>query len=174
MRKSSQEDVARVRPGYVSIVQPDNPLDAQARRTIPFRNGVFADLSGNASPKEKPHMEDRKFVDVDIENFNKFMKSVEAASAFNVESTLSEGETLHVNLSFESMASFSPVEVAKQVPALNRLLRIRQHLETLRTYMDGKREAQTEVAKLISNPQLMLAFSQSSGAHKKATKDESE
>ncbi len=156
---SGQKFIKRNRPPRVQISYED-PYDADQQVELPFVMGVMSDLSGNASKVEKPVMAERKFAGVDMDNFEKYMESVEPAVAFRVENKLGdkEGEQLGVNLTFKSMDDMSPAGIAKQVPALNSLLEAREQLANLQRYMDGKAAAEDQIKELLSNPDLMAAL----------------
>ncbi|MGI9353718.1 MAG: type VI secretion system contractile sheath small subunit [Rhizobiaceae bacterium] len=156
---SGQKFIKRNRPPRVQISYED-PYDADQQVELPFVMGVMSDLSGNASKVEKAPMAERKFSGVDMDNFEKYMESVEPAVAFRVENKLSEkeGEQMGVELTFKSMDDMSPAGIAKQVPALNALLEARDQLANLQRYMDGKAAAEDQIKKLLSDPDLMAAL----------------
>ena len=156
---SGQKFIKRNRPPRVQISYQD-PYDAQKQVELPFVMGVMSDLSGNASQVAKPPIADRKFSDVDMDNVDKYMKSVEPAVTFRVDNKLSDegGEKMGINLTFRSMDDFSPAGVARQVPALKVLLEAREQLANLQKYMDGKVAAEAQLRKLLSDPKLMAAL----------------
>lgn len=156
MSDSGQKAIKRNRPPRVHIAYQD-PYDETAQVELPFVAGVMADLSGNASAKEKPKVAERPFSDVDPQNFNKYMNSVEPALSFGVDNKLGgeEGEKLGVDLTFKSMEDFDPGRIARQVPALKTLLEAREQLANLQRYMNGKSGAQDLLRKLLSDPELM-------------------
>ena len=156
---SGQKFIKRNRPPRVQISYED-PYDAEQQVELPFVMGVMADLSGNASKVEKAPMAERKFTGVDMDNFEKYMESVEPAVAFRVQNKLSEkeGEQMGVELAFKSMDDMTPAGIAKQVPALNALLEARDQLANLQRYMDGKAAAEDQIKELLSNPELMTAL----------------
>jgi type VI secretion system protein ImpB len=161
-----QKFIRRNRPPRVHITYQD-PYDAEKLIELPFVMGVLADLSGNASEVEKPSMVDRKFLDIDMDNFDARMASVKPAVTFRVDNKLgSEGadsEKLGVKLQFDKMDDFSPAAVARQVPALRTLLDARQQLSNLQRYMDGKVNAEDQIRKLLRDPELMKALQESRG-----------
>jgi type VI secretion system protein ImpB len=156
---SGQKFIKRNRPPRVQISYED-PYDAQKKVELPFVMGVMSDLSGNASQVDKPSIADRKFTDVDMDNFDAYMKSVAPAAAFRVEDKLSgeAGQKMGINLTFNSMDDFSPTGLARQVPALKALLEAREQLANLQRYMDGKNAAEEQLKKLLSDPKLMAAL----------------
>jgi type VI secretion system protein ImpB len=156
MSDSGQSAIKRNRPPRVHIAYQD-PYDETAQVELPFVMGMMADLSGNASAKEKPKVADRPFSDVEPQNFNKYMASIEPAVSFNVDNKLGgeEGDKLGVNLTFRSMEDLDPGQIARQVPALQTLLEAREQLANLQRYMNGKSAAQDLLRQLLSDPELM-------------------
>lgn len=158
---SGQRFIKRNRPPRVQISYVD-PIDSQKRIELPFVMGVMADLSGDASPVEKPELLDRKFADVSMDNLDTFMASIEPTTAFRVDNKLSGNgdEKLGVKLTFKTMDDFNPAGVARQVPALAALLEAREQLANLQRYMDGKIGAEEQLRKLLTDPKLMAALEQ--------------
>ena len=156
---SGQKFIKRNRPPRVQIAYED-PYDANKMVELPFVMGVMSDLSGNSSKVEKPPVSHRKFANVDMDNFEDYLESVEPAVAFRVPNRLGgDGkEQLGINLTFKKMEDFSPAGVAKQVPALKALLEARNQLANLQRYMDGKAAAEDQLKKLLSNPEMMQAL----------------
>lgn len=109
---------------------------------------VLADLAGK--PREElPPVTDRKFLDIDIDNFNERMKAIAPRVAFAVPNTLTGEGQLMVDITLENMDDFSPAQIARKVDALNQLLEARTQLANLQTYMDGKAGAENLVNKLL-------------------------
>ena len=158
---SGQKFIKRNRPPRVQISYED-PYDAEKQVELPFVMGVMSDLSGNASKVEKPPMADRKFSNVDMDNFDDYMESVEPAVTFRVDNKLGEeeGEKMGVNLTFKKMEDFEPAAVARQIPALDALLTAREQLSNLQRYMDGKVAAEDTLKELLNDPELMKALKQ--------------
>jgi type VI secretion system protein ImpB len=156
---SGQKFIRRNRPPRVHITYED-PYNAERLIELPFVMGVLADLSGNASDVEKSSVDDRNFLDIDMDNFEKRMSAIDPAIAFRVKNVLGEatGEELGVKLNFKKMDDFSPAAVARQVPALNKLLSAREQLANLLRYMDGKVAAEDQLKKLLKDPELMSAL----------------
>jgi type VI secretion system protein ImpB len=156
---SGQKFIKRNRPPRVHITYQD-PYEANKQVELPFVMGVMADLSGNASEVAKPPMADRKFVNVDMDNFDPYMESVKPAAAFRVENRLGDksGEQMGVKLTFTKMADFEPAAIARQVPALRALLEAREQLANLQRYMDGKSAAEEKLRELLASPELMQAI----------------
>lgn len=152
--------IKRNRPPRVNISYED-PYDSEKMVELPFVMGVMSDLSGNASEVEKPAIDERDFVDVTAATLDDYMKSIAPGVSFNVENKLAEGQgRLGVSLTFESMDDFNPAAVARQIPALKKLLEARQHLANLQRYMNSKPKAQEQIRKLLNDPELMAALAE--------------
>ncbi len=149
----------RNRPPRVNISYAD-PYDSEKMVELPFMMGVMADLSGNASPIEKSPVAERDFTDVTNSTLDDYVASITPGLSFNVENTLDPDSTdrLGVNLEFSKMGDFGPAEIARQVPALNKLLEAREQLANLARYMNGKSKAQDHIRALLDDPDLMAAL----------------
>ena len=158
-KSSGQRFIKRNRPPRVHITY-DDPTNAEQKIELPFVMGVMSDLSGNSPGTDKVDVEQRKFLDIDMDNIDKRMAAIQPGVSFRVANKLSENadEKMSVNLRFNKMADFEPAAVAKQVPALAKLLEARTHLANLLRYMDGKVAAEESLKKLLADPQLMLAL----------------
>jgi type VI secretion system protein ImpB len=170
---SGQKFIRRNRPPRVHITYED-PYNAEQKVELPFVMGVMADLSGNASPVEKPEISQRKFLDIDMDNFDQRMAAIEPAVAFNVPNKLGDGdsEKLSVALKFKKFDDFNPAAIARQVPALAKLLEAREQLANLLRFMDGKMAATDQVKALLADPQLMTALKDKLGDKTSETKTE--
>jgi type VI secretion system protein ImpB len=157
-KSSSQKFVARNRAPRVQIEYDVELYGAEKKIELPFVMGVMADLSGKPA-EALPGVADRKFLEIDVDNFDERMKSAKPRVAFQVPNTLTGEGNLAVELTFESMDDFSPAAVARKVDALNKLLTTRTQLSNLLTYMDGKSGAEDLVAKLLNDPALLQAVS---------------
>jgi type VI secretion system protein ImpB len=156
-KPSSQKFIARNRAPRVQIEYDVELYGAQKKVQIPFVMGVMADLSGD--PKEPlPGVDDRKFVNIDVDNFDERMKSMKPRVAISVPNTLTGEGNMQVDITFESMDDFSPAAVARKVDALNKLLEARTQLSNLITYMDGKAGAEELIAKVLNDPALLKSL----------------
>lgn len=172
MSDSGQKFIRRNRKPRVHITYED-PYNAEKLIELPFIMGVLADLSGNASAVEKPEVGQRKFLDIDMDNFDKRMAAIAPGLSFRVDNKLGDpGEKLGVNLTFKTMDDFKPTAVARQVPAVAKLLEAREQLKNLQRYMDGKAGAENRLRELLSDPELMAALRDRSAAA--GTSDEAE
>lgn len=158
----STDFIKRNRPPRVNISYED-PYDSEKMVELPFVMGVLSDLSGNASTVEKPGMDERDFVDVTSATLDEYIESVKPGLSFNVENKLGDGKgRMGVSLEFNSMDDFTPAEVARQIPALKKLLEAREHLANLQRYMNSKPKAQEQIRQLLNDPDLMSALAERS------------
>jgi len=152
---SSQKFIARNRAPRVQIEYDVELYGAEKKVQLPFVMGVLADLSGKPADPLAP-VADRKFLEIDVDNFDARMKAMKPRVAFQVPNALTDGGgNLSVDISFENMDDFSPAAVARKVDSLNKLLQAREQLANLVTYMDGKGGAEELIGKLMSDPALL-------------------
>ncbi|MBK7262566.1 MAG: type VI secretion system contractile sheath small subunit [Rubrivivax sp.] len=157
---SSQKFIARNRAPRVQIEYDVEVYGAEKKVQLPFVMGVLADLSGKPAEPLAP-VADRKFLEIDVDNFDSRMKAMKPRVAFNVPNTLTGEGNISVDLTFENMDDFSPAAIAKKVGALSKLLEARQQLQNLVTYMDGKGGAEELVGRLMSDPSLLASMAAS-------------
>src|SRR5438105_11226574 len=153
-KASSQKFIARNRAPRVQIEYDVEIYGAEKKVELPFIMGVMADLSGKPADSLPP-VDERKFLEIDVDNFDDRLKGTKPRVAFQVPNTLTGEGNLSVELTFDSMDDFSPAAVASKVDALNKLLEARKQLANLITYMDGKSGAEDLVAKLLQDPALL-------------------
>ena len=154
---SSQKFIARNRAPRVQIEYDVELYGAAKKVQLPFVMGVMADLAGKpADPL--PSVADRKFLEIDIDNFDSRMKAMKPRVAFQVPNTLTGEGNLSVDLTFENMDDFSPAAVAAKVEGLNKLLDARKQLSNLVTYMDGKGGAEDLIGKMLNDPALLKSL----------------
>jgi type VI secretion system protein ImpB len=156
-KASSQKFIARNRAPRVQIEYDVELYGAEKKVELPFVMGVMADLAGKPA-EALPGVGERKFLEIDVDNFDDRLKACKPRVAFQVPNTLTGEGNLSVEMTFESMEDFSPAAVARKVDALNKLLQARTELANLLTYMDGKDKAEDLVAKLLNNPELMKSL----------------
>ncbi|MEM7440305.1 MAG: type VI secretion system contractile sheath small subunit [Pseudomonadota bacterium] len=154
----SQKFIARNRAPRVQIEYDVEVYGAEKKIQLPFVMGVMSDLSGK-SEEPLPPVADRKFLEIDVDNFDDRMKSMKPRAAFTVPNTLTGEGNVAVDITFESMDDFSPAAIASKVEPLAKLLEARTQLSNLMTYMDGKSGAEDLMAKIIQDPNLMKALS---------------
>lgn len=157
MAMSSQKFIARNRAPRVQIEYDVEVYGSQKKVQLPFVMGVMADLSGKPADPLAP-VADRKFLEIDVDNFDSRLKAMKPRAAFRVPNTLTGEGDLSVDITFESMDDFSPAAVARKVDALNRLLQAREQLTNLMTYMDGKTGAEELIANVLNDPSLLQAL----------------
>jgi type VI secretion system protein ImpB len=153
-KNTGQKFIARNRAPRVQIEYDVEVYGSEKKMQIPFIMGVMADLSGKQLDPV-PSVADRKFLEIDIDNFDERMRSIKPRVAFHVPNTLTGEGQLAVELTFDNMDDFSPAAVAKKVDALSRLLEARTELNNLLSYMDGKTGAEDLLAKVLQDPTLL-------------------
>lgn len=156
-KQSSQKFIARNRAPRVQIEYDVEVYGAQKTIQLPFVMGVLSDLSGN--PAEKlPGAGDRKFLEIDVDNFDERLKSMKPRVAIAVPNTLTGNGNLMCDITFESMDDFSPAAIARKVEPLRKLLETRTQLANLMTYMDGKAGAEELVGNILKDPTLLRSL----------------
>lgn len=156
-KTSSQKFIARNRAPRVQIEYDVELYGAEKKIQLPFVMGVMADLSGNPA-EALPAVGDRKFLSIDVDNFDARLKATKPRVAFQVPNSLTGEGNLSVDITFDSMDDFSPAAVARKVEALNKLLEARTQLSNLLTHMDGKSNAEDLISKALSDPALLQAL----------------
>jgi type VI secretion system protein ImpB len=156
-KESSQKFIARNRAPRVQIEYDVEVYGAEKKVQLPFVMGVLADLSGQSAEPLAPVAE-RKFLEIDVDNFDERLKAMKPRVAVQVPNTLTGEGNLAVDMTFESMDDFTPAAVARKVDSLNKLLEARGQLANLLTYMDGKTGAEELISKLLAEPALMQAL----------------
>ena len=156
-KQSSQKFIGRNRAPRVQIEYDVELYGAEKKVQLPFVMGVLSDLSGKPVDPLAP-VADRKFLEIDVDNFDSRMKSMKPRVAFQVPNTLTGEGSMNVELTFDSMDDFSPAAIARKVEPLAKLLEARQQLANLVTYMDGKGGAEELVGKLLNDPALLQSL----------------
>ncbi len=156
---SSQKFVARNRAPRVQIEYDVELYGSKKKVQLPFVMGVLSDLTGKPA-EPLAAIADRKFTDVDVDNFDSFLKSQKPRVAFQVPNTLTGEGNISLDITFESMEDFSPAAIARKVDALNKLLEARTQLANLLTYMDGKTGAEALIQKVLQDPELLKSLGQ--------------
>ena len=168
MATSSQKFIARNRAPRVQIEYDVELYGAEKKVQLPFVMGVLSDLSGKPS-EPLPPVAERKFLEVDVDNFDARMKAMKPRVAFQVPNTLTGEGNLAVDITFESLDDFSPAAVAQKVDGLKQLLDARQQLANLVTYMDGKTGAEELIAKVIKDEALLKSLADARKANAPGT-----
>jgi type VI secretion system protein ImpB len=156
-KASSQKFIQRNRAPRVQIEYDVETYGSEKKVQLPFVVGVMSDLSGKPS-EPLPPVDDRKFLEIDVDNFDDRMKALKPRVAFTVPNTLTGEGNLAVDLTFESMDDFSPAAIARKVEGLSKLLEARTQLSNLMTYMDGKTGAEELINKVLSDPALLQSL----------------
>ncbi|TWC46132.1 type VI secretion system protein ImpB [Pseudomonas sp. SJZ080] len=154
---SSQKFIGRNRAPRVQIDYDVELYGAEKSIELPFVNGVFADLSGT-NIEALPSVAERKFLEIDIDNFDERMNAVNPGLKLMVANELTGEGQISIELDIKSMDDFSPGAIARNVEPLRKLLEARQQLSNLLTYMDGKSGAEQLVAQLLEDPVLMQSL----------------
>jgi type VI secretion system protein ImpB len=156
-KQSSQKFIARNRAPRVQIEYDVELYGAEKKVQVPFVMGVLADLTGKPA-EELPPVDDRKPLEIDVDNFDSRLKAMKPRTAFSVPNTLTGEGNLSVDITFESMDDFSPAAIARKVGALSKLLEARTQLANLVTYMDGKSGAEKLISQVLQNPALLQSL----------------
>src|SRR5437764_15424553 len=156
-KASSQKFIARNRAPRVQIEYDVELYGAEKKVELPFVMGVMSDLSGKPADPLAP-VADRKFLEIDVDNFDDRLKACKPRVAFQVPNTLTGEGNIAVEMTFQSMDDFSPAAVARKVDSLNKLLTARTELSNLLTYMDGKGGAEELLSKALNNPELLKSL----------------
>ena len=169
-KDSGAKFIGRNRAPRVQI-DDDCEVLSEKKRELPFVMGVLADLSGK--PEEAlPALNDRKFVEIDNENFDDVLKSNKPRVAFQVDNTLTGEGKMNIDLTFESMSDFSPDAIAKKVEPLRKLLEARTQLSNLASFMDGRDDAETVLQGLLGNQALLKSLMESAAPQETAEDEE--
>ena len=155
MAQGTQKKLERVRPPRVSITYEVETGGAIEMKELPFVMGILADLSGNpATPL--PKIKERKFVEVNPDNFDTVLKSMQPRLQFAVENKLQPGGgKIGVELKFESLDDFAPDRVAEQVKPLRELLELRGKLADLRGKLQGNDKLEEILQETINDAEAM-------------------
>ncbi len=175
MASNSQKFIAKNRAPRVQVEYDVELYGAEKKVNLPFVMGVMSDLSGKPA-EPLPRVEERKFMEINAENFDDRMKSIKPRVAFQVPNVLTGEGSIAVDLTFDSMEDFSPDKVAEKVDGIKQLLEARKQLANLLSYMDGKTGAEELISKLLEDPALLKTLStqvkQENEADKQNNKEE--
>jgi len=153
MPESTQHKLDRIRPPRVQITYDVEIGGAIQKKELPLVMGILADLSGK--PEEAlPKLKDRKFVEIDRDNFNDILQSITPRMTAQVDNKLSkDGGKMNVELKFRHMEDFSPLNIVKQVEALRKLFESRQKLNDLLAKLDGNDTLDGMLQTVTGNPE---------------------
>jgi type VI secretion system protein ImpB len=161
--ESLQHKLDRVRKPRVHLTYDVEVGGAIQIRELPFVVGVLADLSGK--PKEPlPKLKERKFVEIDRDNFDKVLAGTKPRLAYQVDNTLQgDGSKINVELQFNSMDDFAPEQVADQVAPLRKLVEARSRLTNLLSKMDGNDKLEALLQEIVTNTEALKKLSGETG-----------
>lgn len=150
-KESTQHKLSRIRAPRVHLTYDVEIGDSIEKKELPFVVGVIGDYSGN--PLEPlPRLKDRKFINIDRDNFDNVMKGVKPRLSYRVDNTLTnDGSQLPVELNFKRMKDFEPQEVVRQVEPLRKLLEVRNKLADLRNKMGGNDKLEELLMDVLQN-----------------------
>jgi type VI secretion system protein ImpB len=152
MPESTQEKLKRVRTPRVHITYEVETDGAKIIKELPFVMGVIGNFSGSHPTQELRPLEERKFVEINRDNFDKVMKRMGPGLETRVENTIEgNGTTIPVQLAFNSLSDFEPAAVIQQVEPLKRLLETRNHLRDLISKVDRSAELEGILEKVLKN-----------------------
>jgi len=153
MSQGTQHKLSRVRAPRVHIQYDVETGGALELRELPFVVGVLANLSGKPDPKAPlPRLRDRKFVEIDRDNFDAVLAAAKPRLKLNVENTLEkDGSRLGVEVQFTRIEDFEPEQVARKIPELRMLLEARDRLADLLNRMEGSPTLEDVLREVIQN-----------------------
>ena len=150
-KESLQHKLDRVRPPRVQITYDVEVGDAIELKELPFVIGVLGDFVGKPEDPLAP-LKDRKFVEIDPDNFNQVLAGMKPRVAFNVDNKLQDdGSKMGIDLKFSNIEDFEPDNIVNQVEPLRKLVEARQKLSDLRSKMDGNDKLESILQDIISN-----------------------
>jgi type VI secretion system protein ImpB len=156
-KTSAQKFIARNRAPRVQIEYDVELYGSSRTIELPFVMGVLSDLSGKPA-QPLPPVDQRKALEIDVDNFDERMKAMKPRVAFSVPNTLTGEGRISMALEFENMDDFSPAAVARKVEPLRQLLEARTQLANLLTYMDGKADAEAQINRALRDPELLRSL----------------
>ncbi|GAM09413.1 hypothetical protein OR1_01691 [Geobacter sp. OR-1] len=162
-KESQQHKLDRVRAPRVQITYDVEIGDAIEMKEIPFVTGVLADLSGK--PEEPlPKVKDRKFVEIDRDNFNNVLDAMKPRVAFKVDNKLTQDDTkLAVELRFRSLDDFHPEQIAQQIEPIRKLVQARQRLSDLLGKLDGNDRLEELLQEVIASTDTLQKLGKEAG-----------
>jgi len=167
MSASIHQKLNRVRKPRVHITYDVETEGAEVQRELPFIVGVMGDFSGDPTSPLRP-LADRKFIQIDRDNFNDVMAGMNPGLKLKVDNKLSEeGGEMSVDLKFNSLDDFEPARVAQQVPALRALMETRAKLRDLMSKVDRSDELENLLEQVLKNEDELKSLSGQLGLDKK-------
>lgn len=170
-QQSVQKKLQKVRPPRVQLTYDVEIGDAIEKKELPFVAGVVGDFTGQTE-QPLPKLKDRKFVNIDRDNFDEVLNGMEPRAVFQVNNRLSEdGGKFGVELKFRSMNDFSPEAVVQQVEPLRKLLEARTKLADLRNKMNGNDKLADLLTEVLSSTEKLNALNAQSGQSTQGKED---
>ena len=161
--ESTQKKLQRVRPPRVQLSYDVEIGDAIEQKELPFVVGVLGDFSGNPE-EQQARLRDRKFVNIDGDNFDDVMEGMAPRAVFRVPNKLSDkGGEIGVELKFKGMDDFRPESVVQQVEPLKQLLDARSKLADLRGKLAGNEKLDDILQQVLTSTEQLAALSQEAG-----------
>lgn len=164
-KESVQKRLEKIRPPRVQLTYDVEIGDAIEQKELPFVVGVLGEFSGQPDPdKPLPKIKDRKFVQVDMDNFDEVLDGMAPKTAYRVRNRLTpEGGEFAVNLEFHKMEDFRPESVVQQVEPLRRLLDARSRLSDLRNKLAGNDRLEDLLAEVLGNTEKLQQLDREAG-----------
>lgn len=148
---SIHDKLERVRKPRVHIKYEVETEGAMVEKELPFVVGVLGDFTGDPSVPQRPFGE-RKFIQIDRDNFDDVMKRLAPGLKLRVENTIEgEGKEMAVQLKFEKIDDFEPGAIVEQVPALKALLDARNELRDLLSKADRSEDLEGLLERVLQN-----------------------
>jgi type VI secretion system protein ImpB len=167
MAESIHEKLKRVRKPRVHITYEVETEGAEILRELPFVVGIMGDFSGDPTQPLRP-LSERKFIQIDRDNFNEVMARMTPGLNFRVDNKLADdGSEMTVGLKFNSIEDFEPARVAEQVPALKALLDTRNKLRDLMSKVDRSEKLENLLEQILTNENELKSLSGQLGLEKK-------
>lgn len=165
-QKSVHDKLKRVRKPRVHITYDVETNGAEEKKELPFVVGVMGDYSGD-NTKGKKSLKERKFVNIDRDNFDETMSKIQPTSQFRVENTLAaDGSEIAVDLKFNSMEDFEPEQVVEQIEPLRKLMEARNKLRDLMSKADRSEELENVLEQVLQSSDELAKLSSQLGVDK--------
>jgi type VI secretion system protein ImpB len=170
MAESIHDKLKRVRKPRVHITYDVETNGAVQQKEIPFVMGVMGDFSGDNTENKKP-LKDRKFSQIDRDNFNEVMNNISPSLSLKVENTLEEDSSeMSVNLDFKNMEDFEPQNIVDKVEPLKKLMETRNKLRDLLTKADRSDELETLLEEVLSSTEALAKLNTELGPNEEGDK----
>ena len=172
MADSAQKKLDKVRKPRIHITYDMETEGGTEKKELAFVVGTMGDYSGNASTKEKKPLKERSFVEIGADNFDDVMERIGPGVRAKVDNVLEDGDKeMMVELAFNKMEDFKPENIAKQVPALKKLLEAREQLEEILSKADVSQNLESILEEVLQNNEKLAAIVDELGGDKKASKE---